>query len=243
MKIKKQLNKQKQHIDNKIKIERSQNISKILDLVTEKSMFDEEIKAKDVKNIIEDKDLFNKIKEMKKKQKEIERRIKKKYEFNLGVNEQENKSNKDDVETNIINEENKEKKEGEEKKNDENEETEEKDGNEDNYIKTKNFNMNVNQYFPIRSGTKSYKEKEIERRVENLKNKLQKEYDKARVKEEDKQKKLKKQLEKEKNEEEKEKIEKDINYQNYQSEILLQSIQETNEEKLKEFEERIKNEI
>ena len=144
------LNKQKLKIENHVNKEKDQVLSKIIDLISEKQNNNEELKIKEMRNLIKDEELIEKIKDMKNNQKQIEKRIIKKYEFkpykSLTIirDESINEDNKDDEEDS-----------------EENEETEEE------YIKDSNFNMNINRYFPKRSGVKSERDKEIKRSVDN----------------------------------------------------------------------------
>ena len=187
---------------------------------------------KEMKNLIKDEELIKKIKDMKNKQKLIEKRIMKKYEFKS-----------DESNTNLKDETNNENNEENEEDSEEYDESEENEENEEEYIDDSNFNMNINQYFPIRSGLKSARDKQIERRVQKFRKKLEKELEKTKSKEEEKEKKRKEGYEKETDEDKKKELEL-INYQEkVNSNNLLDEMERSNEQKVKEFEEHLKKKI
>ena len=225
------LNKQKLKIENNINKEKSQVLSKIIDLISEKQNNNEELKIKEMRNLIKDEELIEKIKDMKNKQKQIEKRIIKKYEFKpyksytIIKDESINEDNKDDEEE------------------DDEEDSEENEESEEEYIKDSNFNMNIDRYFPIRSGVKSERDKEIKRRVDNLRKKLEKEYEEAKSKEDEKEEIRRKAFENETDEDKKNEL-KLINFQERaKSNSLLYEIEKSNEQKIKEFEEQLKKKI
>jgi len=212
--------------------EKDQVLSKIIDLVSQKQNSNEELNISEMQNLIKDKELIERIKDMKNKQKLIEKRIMKKYEF---------KSDESNTNTNIKdesnNEENEDNEEYEENEDEENEE------NEEEFINDSNFNMNINMYFPIRPGLKSAREKQIERRVEKFRKKLEKELKDTKSKEEEKEKIRKKAYERETDEDKKKELELINNQEKTNSENLIEELERTNEQKVKEFEERLKKKI